>query len=126
MPKPEGFTEEQGKKRDEIAQALLRDPTFIGRGTMERRQRAYAIATAQVGKGIGLQSNPVSREEQDTLGLLVDKHGIGEILRALEEIAYEKSAHVLEAWQDRELARVWHRIGGALNNAASDAEGSAV
>lgn len=50
MPLPSGFTEEQGKKRDEIARALLRDKHFAGRGTMDRMQRAYAIATAQVGE----------------------------------------------------------------------------
>ena len=50
MPVPEGWTEEDERKRDEIVRALLRDPEFKGRGPLDRKQRAYAIATAQVEK----------------------------------------------------------------------------
>ena len=48
MPVPEGWTEEDERKRDEIVRALLRDPEFKGRGPLDRKQRAYAIATARV------------------------------------------------------------------------------
>lgn len=48
MPKPEGWSDAQLAKRDEIVTSLLADPEFKGRGSTPRKQRAYQVATAQV------------------------------------------------------------------------------
>lgn len=53
---------------------------------------------------------PYTRAERDELEALLDKMGVADLFGALAEIASEKSDHVMEAWQDRELARRWARL----------------
>ena len=38
---------------------------------------------------------------------LIDRHGLSAILNAMAETCHEKSAHVAENWQDKQLAREW-------------------
>ena len=43
------------------------------------------------------------------MGTLIDAVGIMNFLIYLEEICYEKAAHVRETWQDEPLALKWER-----------------
>ena len=46
---------------------------------------------------------------------LVDTHSMRDVLIALGAIAFVKSAHVAEAWQDMALSRKWFKAGNALD-----------
>lgn len=48
---------------------------------------------------------------------LVDAHGIERVLAELQEICYQKQAHLSEAWQDEQTAKWWKAIAESLNRA---------
>ena len=52
----------------------------------------------------------MTKEETLMLELLVDAHGLTELVSKLSYICSEKSVHVAEAWQDAAQAKRWmHR-----------------
>jgi hypothetical protein len=62
---------------------------------------------------------PRTRDELETLEGLMDKMGVSDLIEALGDIAHEKAEHVLENWQDRNLARRWTRLGEKLQALSS-------
>lgn len=54
-------------------------------------------------------------EEREKLEDLMDKMGVRGLFEALCQIASEKEDHVLEAWQDRNLARRWARLSAKFD-----------
>lgn len=58
----------------------------------------------------------------DELEAIVDKQGLAETLRQLEQICYEKAGHVEEAWQDGALAKAWTKMGGKVAYSAAKVE----
>lgn len=41
----------------------------------------------------------------------IDKYGLSFVLESLSLVCHVKSEHILTAWQDRGLARLWSRLG---------------
>jgi hypothetical protein len=52
----------------------------------------------------------------------IDQHNIAEVIDALREICYGKSAHVLTNWQDKNLSRQWDRVANKLISAFNEAK----
>jgi hypothetical protein len=52
-----------------------------------------------------------------TLEALVDKHGMTLVLSGLREICRLKAEHLESNWQDAVSAKVWERVGKAVNKA---------
>ena len=59
----------------------------------------------------------IAENSQDavTLEKIVDRHSMRDVLIALGAIAFGKSSHVAENWQDNVLARKWFRAGQAID-----------
>lgn len=53
---------------------------------------------------------------------LVDQHGMAEMLEMIQEVAYQKQAHVEEAWQDVSLGRKWKAVAETINRAIAAAK----
>ena len=53
----------------------------------------------------------------DKLEALVDAHGMKTVLLQLEDICALKAEYVSANWQDEKLARIWDKIGKALDRA---------
>lgn len=49
----------------------------------------------------------------------IDKHGLKEVLEALESVAIEKALHIQENWQDEQLARQWRYNASEIGRTAS-------
>jgi len=60
-----------------------------------------------------------TRAEMMELEGLLDKMGVASLVEALGDIASEKEQHVLEAWQDRNLARRWRTLANKFSNLAA-------
>jgi inorganic triphosphatase YgiF len=59
-----------------------------------------------------------SNREREELEHLLDKMTVKGLFEALAQIAGEKEDHVLEAWQDRNLARRWARLSSKFDQLA--------
>ena len=57
-------------------------------------------------------------EDRETLERLIDTHGLMELTEALAVIAEEKADHVRVNWQDKSLAKSWHRDAAHLEKLA--------
>ena len=49
---------------------------------------------------------------------MVDAATIEHVISALSQVAYAKSAHILENWQDGSTALKWDRVAKSLDRAA--------
>lgn len=58
----------------------------------------------------------------DELEILIDKHGLAYVLRAIEAICFEKAEHVAVNWQDAGLAKRWSAIAEAIGRNAARTE----
>jgi len=67
-------------------------------------------------KLIGLKAN----QDRDTIESLVDYYGLENVLQLLGEVCSAKSDHILENWQDENLADVWDRATSAILQAAQN------
>jgi len=47
---------------------------------------------------------------KEQLEELCDQHG-DKVLTALKTVCYEKAIHVVQAWQDEDLAKQWEKAG---------------
>lgn len=56
-------------------------------------------------------------ELAEALESLIDKTSIEQVLGELQEVCYQKQAHIAEAWQDDETAKWWKAIAESLNRA---------
>lgn len=45
----------------------------------------------------------------DQLTLMVNQHGLTNVVNALGEIATRKGDHVYDHWKDQRLAKNWHK-----------------
>lgn len=62
----------------------------------------------------------VSSEARDRLELLVDGHGLANVLRALAEVCYLKADHIAANWQPTAHdARLWTAAGRYVDSAAT-------
>lgn len=60
-----------------------------------------------------------SRTETLTkLELILDRHGLANVLRMLAEIAGQKAEHIATNWQDASTAKRWDKAGSLLDLAA--------
>ncbi len=50
----------------------------------------------------------------EELEAIVDKHGIGVVLRELGTVAADRAEHITTNWQDDALAKVWLDTGMSL------------
>lgn len=48
----------------------------------------------------------------------IDKHGLTEVLEAIESVANDKATHIQENWQDEKLARQWRYNAGEIGHTA--------
>lgn len=55
--------------------------------------------------------SPISGNDVQTLEQMIDRVDLAELADTIARIAYEKAEHVQTNWQDRDLARVWNRVG---------------
>jgi hypothetical protein len=46
---------------------------------------------------------------------IMDKTSIQELTEMITEICFEKSQHVLENWQDKNLSKIWEKNGTKFN-----------
>lgn len=53
-------------------------------------------------------------EHSETLESIIDKQGLTNTMRDIEQICYEKAEHVRANWQDYTLAQQWERAGKRL------------
>ena len=56
---------------------------------------------------------------KETLEAYIDSNSVGDTLTVLADICREKAAHIQEAWQDEETAKVWIRQARALEYRAT-------
>ncbi len=50
---------------------------------------------------------------------IIDKQGFQRVVEAMAEIAYLKSDHVRETWQDMALSHAWEAIGKRIDGLAA-------
>jgi hypothetical protein len=53
---------------------------------------------------------PDQKQQAEQMEKLLDVMGMESFLETLEQIAYEKSEHLMTNWQDKALAQVWNRV----------------
>ena len=58
----------------------------------------------------------MDQQDKDTLEALIDKYTLEETLNNLGLICLEKSEHIMENWQDPQLAKVWGKKGHKIMN----------
>lgn len=71
----------------------------------------------------------ITKEQATELEQLIDREGLTQVLRAIAEIRYEKSAHIEENWissgaEDRETAALacrWSETGRQIDLTANKA-----
>lgn len=51
----------------------------------------------------------LTKGQRDDLERLIDRHGLGNLLKGIAHICADKSEHVLTAWQDRQTSRAWDK-----------------
>jgi hypothetical protein len=59
-----------------------------------------------------------ANQDRDTIESLVDYYGLELVLQLLGEVCSAKSDHILENWQDENLADVWDRATENILDAA--------
>lgn len=69
--------------------------------------------------------NAIDRD-MDELEAIVDRIGFTAVLDALSDIAYLKSSHCREAWQDESMARGWAKAGNRVYKAQMEVEALAL
>jgi len=50
---------------------------------------------------------------------MIDRRGLADVLRLIEDIAHAKAEHVESTWQDRPLAKAWTAAAGLVARTAS-------
>jgi hypothetical protein len=55
----------------------------------------------------------------DGVEQLIDLHGLHNVVAAVAEVCRLKSEHVLHAWQDKLLSRLWEKAGTCLDMASA-------
>jgi hypothetical protein len=73
-------------------------------------------ATTQTSEDIMSDFKPGSLSEQ--LETLLDKHGLMDVLIALECLCTDKADHIRINWQDNSLAREWDKYAKLLQTLA--------
>jgi hypothetical protein len=63
---------------------------------------------------------------KDRLEEMLDFHGPSQLLEMLAEICIEKSIHVQQNWQDRELSLAWEKLGQRIDRLEISVENSKV
>ena len=61
-------------------------------------------------------------EISEKIESLIDKHSANYVLNCIAQIAFEKSDHVQDTWQDSYLANDWAKLGRALDKLADKNE----
>jgi hypothetical protein len=56
----------------------------------------------------------MDKRDKDTLEAILDRYSMAIVIDALSEIAYDKSVHIAENWQDVHLAKAWAKIAELL------------
>lgn len=59
-----------------------------------------------------------TKDDMETIELMIDKYGLGEMTMALNVIAGDKADHLRANWQDKTSAKVWDRAATRLTAAA--------
>ena len=59
-----------------------------------------------------------TKKLNETLESLVDKHGLLEIVVALELICMDKADHIATNWDDKPLEKAWRKADSAFHNLA--------
>lgn len=60
----------------------------------------------------------LTKGQRDDLKRLIDRHGLGNLLKGIAHICADKSEHVLTAWQDRQISRAWDKAEIEIYNLA--------
>jgi hypothetical protein len=55
---------------------------------------------------------------EEELEMLIDRHGLAHVLDMLSDVCAEKAEHIESTWDDRGLAKLWHRAGVKVRAAA--------
>ena len=58
----------------------------------------------------------------DALESIIDREGFSHVMHALEHVAYAKAIHLAENWQDNRSAKVYEKLGGALDKVGAFCE----
>jgi hypothetical protein len=61
----------------------------------------------------------LATELSDTLEDVLDRTNPSIVVEMLADICHEKAAHILEMWQDPNLAQDWEKAGTYLNRVAN-------
>lgn len=56
----------------------------------------------------------LNEAEMFELENIIDRRGISSVLMAISTICGQKSEHISHAWQDKNLAKAWATIEGAV------------
>lgn len=57
----------------------------------------------------------MEQRDIDSLEILIDRHGLHDIIAAMVTIALAKAGHVLETWDDPRLAKEWEKAARTLD-----------
>jgi hypothetical protein len=57
----------------------------------------------------------ITQKEVDAIEAILDRVGLAQTVEALSAIAFAKSIHVEENWQDKNLAKTWERIANKFD-----------
>lgn len=55
-----------------------------------------------------------TQEEETQVEMLVDRYGVRGVLDILAAVCHGKADHVLDAWQDECLSKVWSETGDRI------------
>lgn len=61
----------------------------------------------------------MTSEEQATLEMFIDRHGVYATLDAVSAICGLKAEHIRQNWQDHDLAGEWEKAEVAIDKAAN-------
>lgn len=53
----------------------------------------------------------ITKQDMELIERIIDRIGWSELADAVSRIAYEKSQHVQENWQDQNMAKTLERVG---------------
>ena len=61
----------------------------------------------------------LSQHQETALELLIDECGLCAVLQSLSSICDQKSSHILESYNDKQLSKAWASASGVIGLAVS-------